>query len=239
MHFEEEPDMELEIFVNRDRCMGTGQCVYWTPGVFSQDEDAIAVVVDPHGEPEAKVVAAANRCPTEAISLKVDGVEVEVGLLVDWHRGSLVDAPLVSLLETFGNDHDDLRGSLDVLRQPASREREQMAKGPGARSDLVLDFVNTASAHLLHEEEAAFPAIGSLVGPPLVDVFERNHAVITERLHALMDSSQDRANMTVAVAKLAGALDDLMRLEEAILFPMALGAFAGEASSCAHMTGGA
>jgi ferredoxin len=53
--------------VDRDACMGSGNCVFWAPGVFDLDEDGIAIVVgDPAGRDEELRTAAAN-CPTSAI----------------------------------------------------------------------------------------------------------------------------------------------------------------------------
>ena len=47
--------------------MGSGNCVFWAPGVFDLDDDGIAVVVgDPTGREEDVRRAAAN-CPTSAI----------------------------------------------------------------------------------------------------------------------------------------------------------------------------
>ncbi len=40
--------------VDRDACMGSGNCLFWAPGVFDLDDDGIAVVVgDPAGQEEA------------------------------------------------------------------------------------------------------------------------------------------------------------------------------------------
>jgi ferredoxin len=53
--------------VDRDACMGSGNCVFWAPGVFDLGEDGIAVVVgDATGRDEEVRKAAAN-CPTSAI----------------------------------------------------------------------------------------------------------------------------------------------------------------------------
>ena len=62
--------MVLEIEIDRDLCMGSGNCVYEAPGAFDLDEDGIAVVVDPAAAPEDKVVNAAQRCPTRAITIR-------------------------------------------------------------------------------------------------------------------------------------------------------------------------
>lgn len=61
--------MALEIAIDRDLCIGSGNCVYEAPGVFDLDDDAIAVVVDPAGAPPDMVVAAARKCPARAITV--------------------------------------------------------------------------------------------------------------------------------------------------------------------------
>ncbi len=66
--------MGIEIDIDRDACMGSGNCVYEAPGVFDLDDDSIAFVVDPAASPEDKVVSAARKCPTHAITVRRDGV---------------------------------------------------------------------------------------------------------------------------------------------------------------------
>lgn len=65
--------MPLSIEINRDVCMGSGNCSFWAPGVFDLDDDGVAVVTDPEGEPEEKIILAAQGCPTQAISVSRDG----------------------------------------------------------------------------------------------------------------------------------------------------------------------
>jgi ferredoxin len=64
----------LEVEVDRDVCMGSGNCVYEAPGVFNLDEDSISFVVEPTAAPEDQVLAAAKKCPTHAITISKDGV---------------------------------------------------------------------------------------------------------------------------------------------------------------------
>ena len=66
----------LSIEINRDVCMGSGNCSFWAPGVFDLDDDGIAIVVDPEGEPEDKIVLAGQGCPTQAISIYRDGEKI-------------------------------------------------------------------------------------------------------------------------------------------------------------------
>jgi ferredoxin len=59
----------LDIRIDRDACMGSGNCSFWAPGVFDLDNDGIAVVLDPDAQPEDKIVLAAQGCPTQAIAV--------------------------------------------------------------------------------------------------------------------------------------------------------------------------
>jgi ferredoxin len=65
--------MGLQIDIDRDACMGSGNCVFTAPGVFELDDDSIARVVDPEASPEEAVVTAARQCPTHAITVRQDG----------------------------------------------------------------------------------------------------------------------------------------------------------------------
>ena len=68
--------MALSIEINREVCMGSGNCSFWAPGVFDLDDDGIAIVTDPEGEPEDKILLAAQGCPTQAISIFRDGEKI-------------------------------------------------------------------------------------------------------------------------------------------------------------------
>ena len=63
----------MRIEINREVCMGSGNCLFWAPGVFDLDDEGIAIVVDPAGAPEEKIVLAVEGCPTRAITLVRDG----------------------------------------------------------------------------------------------------------------------------------------------------------------------
>ncbi|MHB1712089.1 MAG: ferredoxin [Acidimicrobiales bacterium] len=60
----------LEILIDRDRCMGSGNCVFWAPRIFELDDGGLSVVVDPEGDEEAKAYLAEEGCPTRAISVR-------------------------------------------------------------------------------------------------------------------------------------------------------------------------
>ncbi len=68
--------MDLEVEIDREVCMGSGNCMYEAPGVFDFDDDGVARVVDPSASPEDRVIAAARKCPTHAITVRRDGVIV-------------------------------------------------------------------------------------------------------------------------------------------------------------------
>jgi ferredoxin len=57
------------IEIDREKCMGSGNCGFWAPGVFDLDDDGIAYVVDPEGDTEEKIRLAVEGCPTQAISI--------------------------------------------------------------------------------------------------------------------------------------------------------------------------
>lgn len=67
---------DLEINIDRETCMGSGNCQFWAPSVFDLDDDGVAVVVDRDGDPEDKVVNAARGCPTQAITVFRDGEKI-------------------------------------------------------------------------------------------------------------------------------------------------------------------
>ena len=62
----------IRIEVDRDRCVGSGNCEFWAPSVFRVTDDGVATVVgDPASGSEA-VESAAEHCPTLAIRLAHD-----------------------------------------------------------------------------------------------------------------------------------------------------------------------
>ena len=62
--------MSLEISIDRDRCVGSGNCMFWAPGAFDLDDDGVSFVVDSGAAPPDRLKAAADMCPTRAITLK-------------------------------------------------------------------------------------------------------------------------------------------------------------------------
>ncbi len=63
----------LRVSVDRDRCVGSGNCVFWAPATFVLGDDAVSVVLDPPGDAVDRIVVAAEGCPTRAISVSSEG----------------------------------------------------------------------------------------------------------------------------------------------------------------------
>jgi ferredoxin len=59
----------IRIEIDRDRCVGSGNCLFWAPGTFDLDSEGVSVVIDPVGDDEDAIRVAAEGCPTRAISI--------------------------------------------------------------------------------------------------------------------------------------------------------------------------
>jgi ferredoxin len=70
---------ELEVRIDWDQCMGSGNCVFWAPETFDLSEDGHAVVIDAAATDEARLRVAAEGCPVGAISLWRDGQQLALG----------------------------------------------------------------------------------------------------------------------------------------------------------------
>ena len=64
---------KIEIAIDRETCMGSGNCSFWAPNVFDLDDEGYAIVTDAEGDPEERVILAAQGCPTQAITVTRDG----------------------------------------------------------------------------------------------------------------------------------------------------------------------
>ncbi len=61
--------MNVEISIDREKCMGSGNCVYWAPQVFDLDDAGMAIVVGDPLDDDERVHLAVRNCPTEAITV--------------------------------------------------------------------------------------------------------------------------------------------------------------------------
>ncbi|OHV32121.1 ferredoxin [Pseudofrankia sp. EUN1h] len=59
-------NVELDVQVDRELCMGSGSCAFHAPATFDLD-DEMKVVVLAGGDPGAAVDAAVDSCPSGAL----------------------------------------------------------------------------------------------------------------------------------------------------------------------------
>lgn len=57
----------IRIEVDRDLCIGSGDCVATEPQVFDLDDEGKAIVLDPDAASTDGIVEAARNCPVTAI----------------------------------------------------------------------------------------------------------------------------------------------------------------------------
>jgi ferredoxin len=66
----------LDVKIDWDLCMGSGNCTFWAPDTFDLSDDGHAVVTDVGASSEEKIRIAAQGCPVGAISLWRNGTSV-------------------------------------------------------------------------------------------------------------------------------------------------------------------
>ena len=62
----------VRVRVDRDSCIGVGNCVAYAPTVFELDEENKAVVLDPTSVDDDTLLEAAKSCPESAILVEND-----------------------------------------------------------------------------------------------------------------------------------------------------------------------
>jgi ferredoxin len=62
----------MKVRVERDLCIGVGNCVAFAPTVFTLDEQKKAVVLDASSVDEFTLLEAAKSCPENAIIVEDD-----------------------------------------------------------------------------------------------------------------------------------------------------------------------
>jgi len=71
--------MPYEVQLDSDECVSAGKCVASAPGFFVFDDDEIGTIDHDGPRPaEDALLRIARGCPSGAIKLFVDGVEVEL-----------------------------------------------------------------------------------------------------------------------------------------------------------------
>jgi ferredoxin len=62
----------VRVRVDRDLCIGVGNCVAYAPTVFELDEENKAVILDPSSLDNNTLLEAAKSCPENAIIVEDD-----------------------------------------------------------------------------------------------------------------------------------------------------------------------
>ena len=62
----------MEVKVDRDLCIGVGNCAAIAPTVFNLDEKDKAIVLDPSSVDDQTLLEAAESCPENAITIEDD-----------------------------------------------------------------------------------------------------------------------------------------------------------------------
>lgn len=62
----------MKVKVDRNLCIGVGNCVAYAPTVFALDEENKAVVLDPSPVNDEILLGAAESCPENAIIVEDD-----------------------------------------------------------------------------------------------------------------------------------------------------------------------
>lgn len=58
-----------KVIINRNLCIGAAVCVALAPKVFQLDEENKVILVDPSGDTDGNILAAAKSCPVNAITV--------------------------------------------------------------------------------------------------------------------------------------------------------------------------
>jgi ferredoxin len=61
--------VSLHVEVDRDRCLGAGQCSFLAPETFDIDDDMKVVVLEGGGDTADAIRAAAEACPNRVITV--------------------------------------------------------------------------------------------------------------------------------------------------------------------------
>ncbi len=62
----------MKVKVDRDLCIGVGNCVAFAPTAFALDEENKAIVLDPSSVDDDTLLEAAESCPESAILVEDD-----------------------------------------------------------------------------------------------------------------------------------------------------------------------
>ncbi len=61
----------FRIEIDREKCVGSGNCVFWAPATFDLDDEGLSVVIDPSGDTVDRIRVAVDGCPSNALSMEL------------------------------------------------------------------------------------------------------------------------------------------------------------------------
>jgi ferredoxin len=67
--FEERQVGGLRVRIDRNLCVGFGDCIEGAPGAFTLDGEGLAVFTAPESVERAQLLAACDACPVDAITV--------------------------------------------------------------------------------------------------------------------------------------------------------------------------
>ncbi|HUP72574.1 MAG TPA: ferredoxin [Acidimicrobiales bacterium] len=62
--------MDIEVVIDRERCIGSQNCVHHLPAMFQIDDEGLAVTIPHRDAPVDLLDVVVRDCPTEAIQLR-------------------------------------------------------------------------------------------------------------------------------------------------------------------------
>ena len=62
--------LDVEVVIDRDRCIGSQNCVHHLPSMFQIDDEGLAVLIAGAEASETQLDLVVRDCPTEAIQLR-------------------------------------------------------------------------------------------------------------------------------------------------------------------------
>ncbi len=61
----------IRVEIDREKCVGSGNCVFWAPATFDLDDEGLSVIIDPAGDTADRIRVAVDGCPSNALSMEL------------------------------------------------------------------------------------------------------------------------------------------------------------------------
>ncbi|MEW6071412.1 MAG: hemerythrin domain-containing protein [Planctomycetota bacterium] len=207
-----------DIRIDREACVGDHRCGEHAPGTFAVDTEGKAAVIDPPGDDAAQILAAAQACRHQAITIldTATGREVEIG------RTLRASSARPELLDRVLREHGALRIAARTLRAlldaPASGGEERIRSWTAQVAESLRTLQGSLAAHFRMEEARGFFAELAAVHPSArgrLDALQAEHGEILADLQALLAAlsalsgrapALDRAGLGARATEILGRL---------------------------------